>query len=57
MYLLLVVEEIMRHVVANVAKNTTTVHSRGSVPVIEEDGVGEVPERRSEKYEKRRRHD
>lgn len=47
----------MRHIVADVAKNTTTVHSRGSVPVIEEDGVGEVPERRSEKYEERGRHD
>jgi len=54
---LLVVEEIMRHVVADVAENTTTVHSRGSVPIIEEDGVGEVPEWRSENHEQRRRHD
>jgi hypothetical protein len=34
----------MRQIVANVTKDATTIYCDGSVPVIEENGVSELPE-------------
>jgi len=48
-YSLPVVEEIVRHVVANVSENTTAVRQHGGVPVIEDHSVCEFPEWRGEK--------
>lgn len=44
MNILLVMEEVMRHVVARVAKDATTVGSHSVMPVPEDDGMGEIPE-------------
>jgi hypothetical protein len=51
------VEEVMRHVVADVTKYSTAVHRGGSIPVVREDGVSESIEWRCEDYEQRWRHD
>lgn len=51
MYLLPVVEEIVRHVIANVSEDTTTVRQHSGVPVIEDHRVRKFPERRGEKNE------
>ena len=40
----LVVQEVVRAVVADVSKDTTAVDCHGSIPVVEEDGVGQLPE-------------
>lgn len=40
----LVVEEVVGHVVKGVAKDTTAEGGRGGVPVVEQDGVGKLPE-------------
>ena len=56
-YSLLVVEEVMRQVVADVAEDATAVDGRRGVPVVEEDGMGELPERCSEDEEECRWHD
>ena len=40
----LVVEEVVREVVADVAEDATAVDGDGGVPVVEEDGVRELPE-------------
>lgn len=45
------VKEVVRHVVANVTEYSTAVNHGGSIPVIREDGVGELIERRCEDYE------
>jgi hypothetical protein len=45
------------HVVKGVAEYATTVSSGCRIPVPEDDGVGKLPERRSEDDEKCRRHD
>jgi hypothetical protein len=47
----------MCHVVACVAKDATTVGSQSSIPVPEDDGVRELPERCCQNSEKCRRHD
>jgi hypothetical protein len=56
-HLLLVVQEVMGHVVAGVAKYAATVRSRGRIPVPEDECVCELPEGRGEQGEERRRHD
>lgn len=33
-------QEVMRQIVADIAKNTATVYSDSSIPIVEEDGVG-----------------
>jgi hypothetical protein len=53
----LVVEEVVRHVVASVAKNATAVRSRGRIPVPEDDGVREFPEGCGKHDEQRGWHD
>lgn len=52
-----VVQEVVRHIVANVSENATTVDRGRGIPIIEEYGMGELPERCSEHNEERRRHD
>lgn len=41
----------MSHVVANVTKYSSAVHHDSSIPVIPEDGVGELIERSRQDYE------
>ena len=45
MNLLPVVKEVMSEVVANISKYPTAVNGCSSVPVVEENGMGEFPER------------
>lgn len=52
----LMVQEVVCHVVAGVAKNATAVNCCRNVPIPEEDCVGERPERSGKNGEKRRRH-
>ena len=52
----LVVEKVMRQVVADIAKDSATVHRRREVPVPVKEHVGELPERRGKGDEQRRRH-
>lgn len=54
---LLVVQEVVRHVIARVSKNTPAVHSRGSIPVVSDDGMCEFPERCCKHDKQRRWHD
>ena len=54
---LFVMEEVMRHVIANVSEDATAVHSSCRVPVIEENGVGQLPEWSCENDEECGRHD
>jgi hypothetical protein len=51
------VEEIVRHVVAGIAKDATTVRSRSRVPVPEDDSMRKLPKGCSEQDKQRRRHD
>lgn len=53
----LVVQEVVRHIVKDVAEDATAVGSDSAVPVPEDDGVREVPERVGEGHKERRRHD
>jgi hypothetical protein len=53
----LVVEEVVRHVVASVAKDATTVRSCGRIPVPEDDSVRKFPEGCGEHDKQRGRHD
>ena len=53
----LVVQEVVSQIVANVSKDTTTKDCSGSVPVIEENSVSEVPEGCSKRKEQGWRHD
>jgi hypothetical protein len=46
----------MRHVVACISKDATAVCSDGSVPVPEDDSMGDVPKWRCQGREQRRRH-
>jgi len=52
----LMMEEVVGQVVADIAENATAVHSCGYAPVPEEEGVGELPERRRKGNEQSRRH-
>ena len=56
-HLLLVVQEVVGEVVANVAKDSTTEHRCRSVPVVEEDCVGKLVEWGCESNEEGRWHD
>ena len=56
-HLLLVVQEVVGEIVANVAKNSTTEHRCRGVPVVEEDCMGELVERGCESNEEGRWHD
>ena len=51
------VQEVVGAVVADVAEDAAAVHCDCGVPVVEEDGVGELPEGRGEDEEKCGRHD
>lgn len=51
------VNPVVRHVVADVPKQTAAEAGGPRVPVVEEDGVGEGPERRAEDAEQGRGHD
>lgn len=44
----LVVEKVVGKVVADVAEDAAAIGSGGDVPVEEEDGVGQLPERRGQ---------
>ena len=55
--LLLVVQEVMRQVIADVAEDTTAENGRRSIPVVEEDRVCELPEWCGESNEEGRWHD
>jgi hypothetical protein len=57
MNLPLVVQEVVRAVIANVAENAAAVDCHCRVPVVEEDGMGEFPEWRGKNQEERGRHD
>lgn len=57
MNLPLVVQEVVGAIVANVAEDATAVDCHCCVPIVEEDCVGELPERRGENQEKCGRHD
>lgn len=43
-HILLMVEEVMRHVIARVSKNATAVGSQGTMPVPEDDKMSKLPE-------------
>jgi hypothetical protein len=53
----LVVEEVVGHIIASVAKDAAAIRSQCRIPVPEDDGVGKFPERRGERGKKRRWHD
>lgn len=53
---LLVVKEIVGHVITGVSKDTSTVDSGCRIPVIEEDGMRQLPERGRQDNQKRGRH-
>jgi len=44
-------QKVMRQIVANVAKYTTTVHCNSSIPIIEENGMSKFPEWSRDDYE------
>lgn len=52
-----VVQEVMGQIVADVAKDTATVGSGGGIPAVVEERMGKVPEGGCEDHEKRRGHD
>lgn len=54
---LLVVQEVVSQVIADVAKYSTTKYSRRSIPVVKEDCMCELVERSRESDEEGRRHD
>jgi hypothetical protein len=53
----LVVKEVVCHVVKGVAEHTASVRSCCCIPVVEEDSVRKLPERRRERGKQRRWHD
>lgn len=53
----LVVKEVVGHVVEGVAKDTAAEGSRGGVPVVKQDGVGELPEGSGQDHEEGGWHD
>lgn len=44
-------EEVMRHVIADVPKNTATVYHHSRMPIIRKDGMGKLVEWRSKDKE------
>ena len=52
-----VMQEVMRQVVADVSKDTTTVYCCSCAPAVGEYKVRQIPERCRERYKKRWRHD
>lgn len=42
--LLAVVKKIMRHIIANIPENPSTIHQHGRIPVVRKDGVGKFVE-------------
>ena len=54
---LAVVEEVVSQIIADVAKDTSTEHLHGRKPVVEEDGMGELPERSGQNHKQSWRHD
>lgn len=52
-----VVQEVVCHIVAHIPKYTAAVCDQCSVPVVEEDEVGEPPERCCKGHKERRWHD
>lgn len=53
----LVMKEVVRQIVTDVAEDATTVDRRCHVPIPEEKGMSKLPERCRECYEQSRRHD
>ncbi|OIC47616.1 hypothetical protein A7L03_19200 [Acinetobacter baumannii] len=53
---LLVVEKVMRHIVACVSKDAATVRSQSRMPIPKDDSMSKLPERCCQNDEKRRRH-
>lgn len=53
----LVVEEVVSQVIADITKDTATVDRGGGIPVVGENGVGEIPERSCKHHEHGWRHD
>lgn len=47
----------MGHVVADVSKDATTVYQQCCVPIVEENGVGQLPEGCGQNHKQCRRHD
>jgi len=56
-YLLSVVQEVVGDVVVEVSKDAAAVDGHRCVPVVEEKGVGQLPEGRCQHYKQGRRHD
>jgi hypothetical protein len=54
---LAVVEEIVSQIIADVAKDTSTEHLNSREPVVEEDGMGELPERSCQNHKQCWGHD
>jgi hypothetical protein len=54
---ILVVQEVVGQVVADVSEHATTEHCRGDVPIVGKEEVGELPERRGQRDKESRRHD
>lgn len=55
-YSLAVVQEIVSHVIANVAEHAATVYRQGRIPVVGKDSMGQFPERCSQDNEEGRGH-
>ena len=47
----------MSHIVTDITKDTTTENRQSSIPVVEEHGVGQLPERGGEDNKQSRWHD
>lgn len=54
---LAVVEEIVSQIITDVAEDTTTEHLDSCKPVVEEDGMGQFPERSCQNHKQCRGHD
>ena len=52
-----VVQEVVSHVIEHVSEDATAIPDKRGVPVVEENEMGELPERCRENREKRRGHD
>lgn len=52
----MMMKEVMGEIVADVSKDSTTENGSGGIPVVEENRVGELPERHGEHDEQSRRH-
>lgn len=53
----LVVEEVVSQVIADITKDAATVDRGRGIPVVGENGMGEIPERSCKQYEHGRGHD